>query len=64
MSYEKSKNLLSGQVCWTFVETVDGEYEISYDKKYVGKFPDCFLTFTMPVSRTSYRSDRLFPLRG
>jgi serine/threonine-protein kinase HipA len=43
------------------VETDDGEYEFTYDKEYVKNFPDRFLTFTMPVSQSTYRSNRLFP---
>ncbi len=43
------------------VETNEGEYEFTYDKKYVENFPDRFLTFTMPVSIQPYRSNRLFP---
>ena len=43
------------------VETNEGEYEFTYDKKYVANFPDRFLTFTMPVSIQPYRSSRLFP---
>lgn len=43
------------------VETDDGEYEFTYDKEYVKSFPDRFLTFTMPVSKKTYRSNRLFP---
>lgn len=43
------------------VETNDGEYEFTYDKEYVKNFPDRFLTFTMPVSQKTYRSNRLFP---
>jgi len=43
------------------VETNEGEYEFTYDKKYVENFPDRFLTFTMPVSIQPYRSSRLFP---
>ncbi len=43
------------------VETNEGEYEFTYDKKYVENFPDRFLTFTIPVSIQPYRSNRLFP---
>lgn len=43
------------------VETNEGEYEFTYDKKYVENFPDRFLTFTMPVTIQPYRSSRLFP---
>jgi serine/threonine-protein kinase HipA len=43
------------------VETDDGEYEFTYDKEYIKNFPDRFLTFTMPVSQKTYRSNRFFP---
>ncbi|ASB50579.1 HipA N-terminal domain-containing protein [Alkalitalea saponilacus] len=43
------------------VETDDGEYEFTYDKAYVQKYPNQFLTFTMPVSNKTYNSNRLFP---
>lgn len=43
------------------METDDGEYEFTYDKTYVEKYPNQFLTFTMPVSEKVYKSNRLFP---
>ncbi|TCO09319.1 HipA N-terminal domain-containing protein [Natronoflexus pectinivorans] len=43
------------------VETDDGEYEFTYDKIYVKKYPNQFLTFTMPVSVRPYKLNRLFP---
>lgn len=41
-------------------ETNEGEYIFQYDKDYVQKFPDQFLTFTMPVREEEYVSTRLF----
>jgi len=41
-------------------ETEDGEYKSTYDADYVDKYPSQFLTFSMPVSKHSYSSNRLF----
>ena len=50
------KNHLAGIV----TETNDGEYEFQYDAEYVLKYPNAFLTFTMPVVADVYKSQRLF----
>jgi len=42
-------------------ETDDGEYLFQYDKDYVSRYPDQFITFTMPVKDNPYRLERLFP---
>jgi serine/threonine-protein kinase HipA len=42
-------------------EIEDGEFIFQYDANYVMNHPDDFLTFTMPVTSLSYRSNRLFP---
>jgi serine/threonine-protein kinase HipA len=42
-------------------ETDDGEYEFLYDSEYIRKYPNQFLTFSMPVSDKVYRDKRLFP---
>lgn len=42
-------------------ETDDGEYVFEYDPTYVERYPDQFLTFTMPVVRGTYMDRRLFP---
>ena len=42
-------------------ETDDGEYTYQYDKKYIKKHSDQFITFTMPVIETVYTDKRLFP---
>lgn len=57
----KAKIYYQDKYAGLLIETADGEYEFTYDKEYVENFPDGFLTFTMPVSHTTYRSDRLFP---
>lgn len=42
-------------------EADDGGYIFQYDKKYVLKYPDQFITFTMPVTDMRYGDTRLFP---
>ena len=42
-------------------ETNDGEYLFQYTPDYVKRFPDQFLTFSMPVSNQLYKDTRLFP---
>ena len=51
------KNLLAG----ILTEADEGEYTFQYDKGYVTKYPDQFITFTMPVTDTKYVDKRLFP---
>ena len=51
------KNLLAG----ILTETDEGEYTFQYDKRYVTKYPDQFITFTMPVTDIKYVDKRLFP---
>ena len=57
----RAKIYYQNDLAGILVETDDGEYEFTYDEEYVKKFPDRFLTFTMPVSEKTYRSNRLFP---
>ena len=42
-------------------ETDDGQYLFQYDQKYAAKYPDQFLTFSMPVTEHPYIYNRLFP---
>lgn len=49
--------ILAGQL----IETDEGEYIFQYDKEYIEKYPDQFITFTMPVKEQAYTDDRLFP---
>tara|TARA_Y100000588_G_C13860170_1_gene755861 strand:+ start:398 stop:733 length:336 start_codon:yes stop_codon:yes gene_type:complete len=42
-------------------ETDDGEYQFQYEIDYVNKYPDQFITFTMPVRKEPYVEKRLFP---
>lgn len=45
----------------TLVETDDGLYEFTYDADYILKYPNDFITFTMPVREKTYTDKRLFP---
>ena len=51
------KDLLAG----ILTETNEGEYIFQYDKEYITKYPEQFITFTMPVTDTKYVAHRLFP---
>lgn len=51
------KDILAGIV----VETNEGDYHFTYDATYVKTYPHQFITFSMPVRKETYRSDRLFP---
>ncbi|UBZ07009.1 HipA N-terminal domain-containing protein [Salegentibacter mishustinae] len=42
-------------------ETDEGEYQFQYEIDYVDKYPDQFITFTMPVRKEPYVEKRLFP---
>jgi serine/threonine-protein kinase HipA len=44
----------------TLTETDDGDYTFAYDNDYIEKYPDQFLTFSMPVNKTLYSEKRLF----
>ena len=50
------KNRLAG----ILTETNDGEYVFQYYKDHVAKYPQLFITFTMPVTETKYVDKRLF----
>lgn len=41
-------------------EEDSGEYVFTYDKEYVNKYPEQFISFNMPVTTQAYRSKRLF----
>ena len=51
------KDLFAG----ILTETDEGEYIFQYDKKYVAKYPNQFLTFSLPVRELEYIENRLFP---
>jgi serine/threonine-protein kinase HipA len=42
-------------------ETDEGQYLFQYDKEYITKYPDRFITFSMPVTENLYSDNRLFP---
>jgi serine/threonine-protein kinase HipA len=42
-------------------ESDNGEYLFEYDTAYIDNYPQQFITFNMPVSATTYKSNRLFP---
>ena len=48
-------------VAGILTETNEGEYTFQYDKEYVVKYPDQFITFSMPVNERPYVENRLFP---
>ncbi len=53
----KYNNELAG----ILTEEDDGEYIFEYDKQYIQKKPNQFITFQMPVTQRLYKSKRLFP---
>lgn len=53
----KYNNELAG----ILTEEDDGEYIFEYDKQYIQKNPNQFITFQMPVTQRLYKSKRLFP---
>jgi len=48
-------------VAGILTETNEGQYTFVYDKEYVSKYPDQFITFSMPVTDRPYVENRLFP---
>ena len=42
-------------------ETNEGQYVFQYDKEYAVKYPNQFITFSMPVAERTYVENRLFP---
>ena len=45
----------------TITETDDGEFIFEYDQTYVKEHPNEFLSFTLPVTETPQKDNRLFP---
>lgn len=41
-------------------EEDNGEYIFVYDRQYIQKYPNQFISFQMPVSEQAYKSKRLF----
>lgn len=50
-------NIKAGQL----IETDDGDYVFAYNANYQVKYPEQFITFSMPVREESYKDNRLFP---
>ena len=50
------KDVLAG----VLTETNEGDYLYAYDESYIKNYPNQFLTFTMPVRKEPYQSQRLF----
>ena len=46
--------------CGILTETDEGTFTFKYDGDYVDKYPNQFITFTMPVRRKEYQDKRLF----
>lgn len=42
-------------------ETNEGEYLFQYNKEYIAKYQEQFISFSMPVTESPYISNRLFP---
>ncbi len=56
----QAKILFDSIFCGILTETDDGEFTFKYDEEYVRKYPDQFITFTMPVRNEEYKDKRLF----
>ncbi|MCX2481838.1 HipA N-terminal domain-containing protein [Pedobacter sp. MC2016-15] len=50
-------NILAGEL----TETDEGDYEFEYYADYVAKYPDGLITFSLPVRKEKYVTNRLFP---
>jgi len=57
----KAQIFYSDLLAGLLVETDDGEYTFQYDADYIEKYPNQFITFSMPVVHTIYMDKRLFP---
>lgn len=57
----QAKILYKDDLAGYLTETDDGDYTFQYEEVYVQKHKNQFLTFTMPVRRQPYKSNRLFP---
>lgn len=47
--------------CGLLTETDDGIFTFKYDEAYINRYPNQFISFTMPVWKGEYRDKRLFP---
>ncbi len=51
----------NNELAGVLTEEDNGEYQFVYDETYIQQHPGQFITFRMPVTRSPYRSKRLFP---
>jgi serine/threonine-protein kinase HipA len=49
------------QLAGVLTETDEGDYTFRYNETYVTKYPQQFITFTMPVMINTFKDRRLFP---
>ena len=56
----RGKVLYKERLAGILTETNEGIYIFQYDSNYVQTNPNDFLIFSMPVSETPYKSNRLF----
>lgn len=57
----KAKIFYRDDLAGILTEKDDGHFSFQYNKEYVVKFPDQFLSFTMPVTHIPFEEKRLFP---
>jgi serine/threonine-protein kinase HipA len=57
----KAKVLYDDILAGVLTETDEGTFEFLYDEDFIMKFPNQFITFTMPVRKAPYTEKRLFP---
>lgn len=48
------------QLAGILTESNEGDYIFQYNNEYVKKYPNQFITFTMPVTNKPYTDKRLF----
>ena len=57
----KAEVFYNADLAGILTETNEGDYFFEYDENYSKKFPEQFLTFTMPVYGKKFKDVRLFP---
>jgi serine/threonine-protein kinase HipA len=56
----KAEIFYHDELAGILTETDEGYFIYRYDEKYIQKYPEQFLTFSMPVSSYAYRDKHLF----
>ena len=56
----QAKVLYNSKCCGLLTETDDGIFTFKYDEDYVNRYPEQFISFTMPVRNEEYKDKRLF----